>query len=41
MFRDFKKGGYNLEGTKVNGDRLISLLILMSIAYTVRVFSVN
>ncbi len=28
MFRDFKKGGYNLEGTKVTGDRLISLLIL-------------
>jgi hypothetical protein len=35
MFRDFKKGGYNLEGTKVTGDRLISLLVLISIAYTV------
>ncbi|MEY2832750.1 MAG: hypothetical protein RLZZ574_2008 [Cyanobacteriota bacterium] len=39
MFRDFKKGGYNLEGTKVTGDRLISLLILMSIAYTSSTFS--
>jgi hypothetical protein len=33
MFRNFKKGGYHLEGTKVTGDRLISLLILISIAY--------
>lgn len=39
MFRDFKKGGYNLEGTKVTGERLISLLILMSISYTVSTFS--
>lgn len=39
MFRDFKKGGYHLEGTKVTGDRLISLLIIMSIAYTVSTFS--
>jgi hypothetical protein len=39
MFRDFKKGGYNLEGTKVTGDRLISLLILISIAYTVSTFT--
>jgi hypothetical protein len=35
MFRDFKKGGYNLEGTNVNGQRLISLLILIAIAYTI------
>jgi hypothetical protein len=34
MFRDFKKGGYNLEETNVNGQRLISLLILIAIAYT-------
>lgn len=39
MFRDFQKGGYNLEGTNVTGDRLISLLILMSIAYTVSTFA--
>lgn len=34
MFRDFKSGGYNLEGTNVSGDRLIALIILISIAYT-------
>lgn len=34
MFRDFKKGGYNLEATNVEGQRLISLLILIAIAYT-------
>jgi hypothetical protein len=34
MFRDFKKGGYNLEATNVDGQRLIALLILIAIAYT-------
>jgi hypothetical protein len=34
MFRDFKKGGYNLEDTNITGERLISLIILISIAYT-------
>ena len=34
MFRDFKKGGYNLEDTKVEGKRLISLILLIAIAYT-------
>jgi hypothetical protein len=34
MFRDFKKGGDNLEATQVRGERLISLLILVAIAYT-------
>ena len=33
MFRDFKKGGYNLEGTQVTGQRLISLIILITLAY--------
>ena len=33
MFRDFKRGGYNLESTKVSGERLISLLLLISLAY--------
>jgi hypothetical protein len=33
MFRDFKKGGYQLEGTQVTGDRLISLVLLISLAY--------
>jgi hypothetical protein len=34
MFRDFKKGGYNLEGTKVSDERLISLVLLIALAYT-------
>lgn len=34
MFRDFKSGGYNLEGTAVSGERLISLILLIAIAYT-------
>ena len=34
MFRDFKRGGYNLEDTKVTGERLISMILLISIAYT-------
>lgn len=33
MFRDFKSGGYNLESTNVANDRLISLIILIAIAY--------
>ncbi len=39
MFRDFKRGGYNLERTKVPGERLITLVILISIAYTVSTFT--
>ena len=34
MFRDFKKGGYNLEDTNVRGKRFISLVLLIAIAYT-------
>jgi len=34
MFRDFKSGGDNLEETNISGDRLISLLLLIAIAYT-------
>ncbi|NJL57719.1 IS4 family transposase [bacterium] len=34
MFRDFKQGGYNLEATNVDGERLISLILLIAIAYT-------
>jgi hypothetical protein len=33
MFRDFKSGGYNLEGTQVKGERLVVLVLLISIAY--------
>ena len=34
MFRDFKKGGYNLEDTKVEDERFISLVLLIVLAYT-------
>ena len=33
MFRDYKSGGDNLEGTQVTGQRLISLIILITLAY--------
>ncbi|WPF87251.1 IS4 family transposase [Cyanobacterium aponinum AL20118] len=39
MFRDFKLGGYNLESTKVEGDRLIALLIIITLAYSWSTFS--
>jgi hypothetical protein len=34
MFRDFKGGGYDLEGTNLEGQHLIALVILIAIAYT-------
>ena len=34
MFRDFKKGGYNLEETNVTCERFISLVLLIAIAYS-------
>jgi hypothetical protein len=34
MFRDFKTGGYNLEGSKLGTEQLSKLLIVVSIAYT-------
>lgn len=34
MFRDYKMGGYNMEGTKVSGQRLIVLILLITIAYS-------
>jgi hypothetical protein len=34
MFRDFKSGGYNLEDTNVSDERLISMILLIAIAYT-------
>ena len=38
MFRDFKLGGYNLEITQVTGDRLIALILLISLAYCLSTF---
>ena len=34
MFRDFKSGGLTLEGTKVEEKRLISLILLITLAYS-------
>ncbi|CCQ58220.1 Transposase [Crocosphaera watsonii WH 0402] len=39
MFRDFKKGGYDLERTKLTGHRLISLIILITLAHSMATFS--
>lgn len=33
MFRDFNRGGYNLEGTNVTEQRLVVIILLISIAY--------
>ena len=33
MFRDCKSGGYNLEGTGLRGNRLHSMILVMSLAY--------
>jgi len=32
MFRDFKSGGYKLEGTNVTGERLVVMVLLIAIA---------
>jgi hypothetical protein len=34
MFRDNKSGGYYLEGTGLKGKRLMTLLLLIALAYT-------
>ncbi|WP_242060511.1 hypothetical protein [Aerosakkonema funiforme] len=39
MFRDYKSGGYNLESTGLNNERLIALIILMTLAYTSSIMS--
>ncbi len=33
MFRNCKSGGYNLEGTGLRGNRLNSMILVMSLAY--------
>ena len=39
MFRDFKGGGYNLEATRVNNQRLTSLILLICLSYTITTFA--
>lgn len=34
IFRDFKSGGYKLEGTNVIGERLIVMVLRIAITYT-------
>ncbi len=34
MFKDCKTGGYNLEGSRANSQRLTSLILLITLAYT-------
>lgn len=38
MFRDFKRGGYNLEITRVSDPRLISLVLLICLSYSLSTF---
>jgi hypothetical protein len=38
MFRDCKTGGYNLEGTSLKGDRLINMILLMTLTYSSGIF---
>jgi hypothetical protein len=38
MFRDRKKGGYDLEGTSLKGNRLINMILLMKLAYSSAIF---
>ena len=38
MFRDYKTGGYNLEGNGLRGERLIKIILLMAIVYSSAIF---
>ncbi|MEG4938565.1 transposase, partial [Microcoleus sp. F8-C3] len=38
MFRDCKTGGYDLEETSLTGDRLINMILLMTLAYSSAIF---
>jgi hypothetical protein len=38
MFRDCKTGGYDLEGTSLKEDRLINMILLMTLAYSSAIF---
>jgi len=37
-YLDYKTGGYNIEGTGLRGNRLIKIILLMTIAYSAAVF---
>jgi len=37
MFRDCKTGGYDLEGSSLRGNRLINMILLMTLAYSLAI----
>jgi hypothetical protein len=39
MFRDLKLGGYNLEVTQVTEHRLIAMILLITLAYSISILS--
>ena len=39
MFRDFKSGGYNMEATNAANNRLISLILIITFAYSLATFN--
>ena len=41
MFRDCKTGGYDIEGTSLKGNRLINIILLMTLAYSSAIFQGN
>ena len=41
MFRDYKKGGDNIEGTNLKGERLVRMILLIALAYTSAIFQGN
>ena len=41
MFRDYKTGGYNIEGTSLKGERLLRMILLIALAYTSAIFQGN
>jgi hypothetical protein len=41
MFRDCKTGGYNLKGTGLKGDRLLKMILLMTLAYSGAIIQEN
>ena len=38
MFRDCKKGGYDIEGASLKANRLVNMILLMTIAYRSAIF---
>jgi hypothetical protein len=41
MFRDYKSGGYYLEGTGLKGQRLLALILLIALVSSSRVNASN